>query len=177
MAVIIGCVLGIDPGKEGGFALISPEAIVKTFPMPETEEGIRDLFYERIKPVGVMHCQIEKVHAMPKNGAVSMFKFGRNAGVLIGMLLAHRISFRETDPKVWQNGLGIPRRIRIPKKSRQVQINFARPESDRDWKKRLMALAKKLYPEADVTLETADALLIAEFARRDFFGILGRPLL
>jgi hypothetical protein len=181
MARQIGCVLGIDPGKHGGFALISPDDIVLTFPMPETEFRVGELFRERFAGK-VSHCQIEKVHAMPRDRKANIFTFGRNTGMLIGMLIAFKIPFKETDPKIWQGGLGIPKRIRTPKKAYQQKAlidadNVPMQESDRDWKKRLMAIAKNLFPGHAVTLETADALLIAEFARREHFGYLGRPVL
>ena len=42
----LGCWLGIDPGKRGGFALISHEEVVLAWPMPGTETGVGKLFQE-----------------------------------------------------------------------------------------------------------------------------------
>jgi hypothetical protein len=172
----IGCVLGIDPGEKGGFALLSHDGIAQTWPMPDNEMEIGCLFRNRLSPAKVSHCIIERVHSMPKDGRASIFKFGRNAGVLIGMLIANEIAFEEMAPEIWQKALGIQSRWKKPK-GRGLMINFPPEETKRQWKKRLMATARQLFPKAEVTLSTADALLIAEVARRMTTGYRGRPIL
>ena len=122
-----GCWLGIDPGKHGGFALISHDEIVLAWPMPETEVGIGKLFKNRLKPAGISKCLIEKVHSMPKDGKASAFKFGRNAGLLIGMLIAHEIEYEEIAPQTWQQALGIAQRAKIPKWHGVPLVNFPAP--------------------------------------------------
>jgi hypothetical protein len=147
--------LGIDPGKSGGLAMITSDGIDQVFKMPETESDIARLFEERIKPAGVSFCYIEKVHSFPGEGVSSSFKFGKNTGLLIGLLLAHKISFEEKMPIFWQRALGIPPRRKKPTE-----------ELKREFKNRLKDTAQKLFPHLKVTLKTADALLIAEAARR-----------
>jgi crossover junction endodeoxyribonuclease RuvC len=174
----IGCWLGIDPGKHGGFAMISGDDIAQAWPMPATEAGIGRLFHSRIKPAGVTKCLIEKVHSMPGEGVASVFKFGRNDGVLIGMLIAHGIEYEEIPPETWQMALGIPRRAKVPRFRGAALYDFPAPETKAQWKKRLRSVAQQLFPQMGekITLETADALLIAEVAKRIATGYRGRAI-
>ena len=184
---VIGCYLGIDPGKEGGLAIISHDGVLKAWPMPlmpnadgklvvdEMKAG--KLFLTRIKPAGVAECRIEQVHSMPWDGVASAFKFGRNAGLLIGLLIAHEIIFEEIPPETWQKALGIQARQKPPKFKGKALINFPPEETKAQWKRRLMESALQLFPgHEEITLETADAVLIAEVTRRMCTGYRGRPI-
>jgi len=166
-------VLGIDPGIRGGIALISGDYVVQTWQMPESEAEIADLFRRRIAPAGVGFCLVEFVHAFPEQGVHSVFTFGRNDGLLVGQLLAYEIEFEEIEPRTWQRALGISPRIKPPD-GRKPIVNYVAPETTTDWKKRLQRVAQELFPEVAVTLQTADALLLAECARRIRVGYRGR---
>jgi hypothetical protein len=187
MNLSIGSFLGIDPGQSGGFALLSPDDIVQLFPMPATEFEVAVLV-KRLKNAGVAFCLLERVHAIPAEietdaftgekkikgpSSVSMFTFGRNFGLLHGLLLAHEIPFEEIDPKAWQKALGIPPRVRRPKKA-TLGKHYDAPETVSQWKNRLLSHASNLFPKAEVRRETSDALLIAEVARRIRIGFRGR---
>jgi len=158
---LIGNYLGIDPGKAGGFAIISGQpydGIVQTFEMPDTEMDIKRLFEQRIYPARIAFCCIEWVHGIHGAASGSMFTFGRGVGVLIGLLMAYGIPFEECRPQEWQKMLQI-----TPRKKK----NKSGPgETTRQWKNRLKGHAQKLFPDVEVSLETADALLLAEVARR-----------
>jgi Holliday junction resolvasome RuvABC endonuclease subunit len=142
--------VGIDPGSSsGGIAIIQWNRSVEYLrAMPETERDIWDL----IDNVHFGYAVIEKVHSMPGQGVVSTFKFGRNYGFLRGCLVAAEIPFEEVLPSKWQRGLSIPPRAKIESKSQ--------------WKDRLKGIAQQMFPSTNITLKTADALLIAEFCRR-----------
>ncbi len=146
--------LGIDPGQDGGIVAIHKKGIIVR-PMPATESDVCDLI-ERLGHMGEEQegivALIEKVHAMPGNGVVSMFKFARGTGVLMGALLSSKIRFEEVTPQKWQGGLAIP--------SRKVG------ESQTEWKNRLKGIAQKMFPDVSITSKTADAILIAEYCRR-----------
>lgn len=169
----IGNYLGIDPGLSGGLAIISTDGIAQAFRMPRTEPDIARLFEQRIKPAGISFCIIEAVHSFPGQGVSSSFTFGRNAGLLIGLLLAHKIPFEEIQPRAWQKALGIPPRVKKPRKPKPF-MNYPAEETQSEWKNRLKIKAQQLFPEVDVTLYTADALLIAETAKRIRIGYQGR---
>lgn len=134
---------GIDPGASGAYA----QGTV-VFPFKNrTERDIWDLFLK------MMPCKvyIEKVHAMPKQGVSSTFKFGQNYGALRMALIAAQIPFEEVRPADWMREFGLRRK---------------KGESDTSWKNRKKAKAQQIFPLAKVTHATADALLIAEYGRR-----------
>lgn len=131
--------IGIDPGKSGGVAVISENGAF-AYKMPDTE---RDIF-ELIQEVGGLECfaTIEKVHAMPKQGAKSTFSFGQNYGMLRAFLIACGIPFDEVSPQKWQKELG------------------CQTKGDKNVTK---AKAQQLYPDIKITHAIADALLIAKY--------------
>lgn len=136
--------LGVDPGKSGGAALITPAyQVVSTIKFSETEKDISDWFVD-IPPSRVVAC-IERVHSMPKQGVASSFKFGQSYGFLRGLLIAREIRFEAVTPGVWQKAMGCLSR------------------GDKNVTK---SKAQEIFPQVKVTHAIADALLLAEFARR-----------
>lgn len=160
--------LGIDPGLSGGIAVLGDQ--VRAVKMPATEADLARLL-ESALPID--YCLIERVHSFPDAGVASMFTFGRNAGVLIGILLANHIPFEEIEPRAWQKALGIPPRVKKPRKPKPF-IEYPPEETHSQWKNRLKAKAQALFPGVEVSLATADALLLAEVARRIQVGYRGR---
>jgi hypothetical protein len=157
--------LGIDPGQSGGIVVLADDGTVHLISkMPATEGDLAQLFEHQISPLGISYCLIEKVHSFPDQGVASSFTFGRGTGILIGLLMAHKIRFEEITPQAWQKLLAIPPRVKKPKKPK---LPFYPPdESQAEWKNRLKAKAQQMFPSVGVTLATADALLIAETCRR-----------
>ena len=76
---------------------------------------------------------IEKVAAMPKNGATSMFRFGLGFGAWLGLLAGLDIPFTEVRPRAWKKVMlpDMP-----PKLDRDAQKTYARQ------------LAMKTFPNA-----------------------------
>ena len=151
--------IGIDPGQLGGIAVIYPTADFGTqaiaIPMPKTERDIW-LALRGYRDIGSCTAIIELVHAMPRQGVSSSFKFGCNYGFLRACLTAADIPFSEATPRTWMKGLG----ARTRKKA----------ESKTQWKHYLRGLAQQRFPQLKVTLKTADALLIAWYAWREHNG-------
>ena len=142
--------LGIDPGASGGIAWLQPnEPHMKGLDrreadkMPDTERDTWELI-RRWRDSATL-AVIEAVHSMPKQGVASSFKFGRSYGFLRGCLIASGIPFEEVTPQRWQKELGCLSR------------------GDKNVTK---ARAQQLFPSLKVTHATADALLLAEYARR-----------
>lgn len=152
--------LGIDPGKAGGLAALIGDRVILS-KMPDTEKDVLDWF-ERvsIEPSPLTYAAIEKVwgHIGQNQPGSRMFNFGWGYGGLRMALLAYQIPFEEVTPRTWQKVLGIPSKKKV--------------ETKTHWKNRLKAVAQRLFPKEDVTLATADALLIAEFYRRKCEGRL-----
>ena len=147
--------LGIDPGASGGLASIVTEGGATAMPATERDvwEWIR--LWSSVGGKGNAFAVIEKVGGYIAGAAhpgSAMFKFGQSYGGLRMALVAAGIPFDEITPQRWQKEIGI-----APRKQ---------TESKGQFKNRLKAKAQQLFPKVKVTLATADALLIAEYARR-----------
>jgi crossover junction endodeoxyribonuclease RuvC len=88
---------------------------------------------------------------MPRQGVTSMFSFGKQFGMILGVLEAYRLEYEMTTPQKWQKHMGI---TKIPGETKTAKKN------------RHKAMAQELFPEIKVTHAVADALLIAECCRR-----------
>lgn len=143
-------ILAIDPGKSGGLA-ITDNFITKCYPMPKTEGDVVDMIRSLtlFSNAGVdLVCYIEKVGGYIKGNKApgsAMFNFGHGRGVLIGALMSFGWRIIEVPPQRWQKWLGI-----------------GKCGGD---KNKLKAEAQRRYPDQNVTLKTADALLILDYAK------------
>lgn len=146
-----GIYVGIDPGQSGGLACLSLDG-VSLERMPLTDRDVWD-WIAFLGGRSDVTAVIEKVHSFPGQGVASTFKFGMGFGALRMALTAAMIPYEEVDPRRWQKALGIP-----PRK---------KDEDNKRFKLRLKAFAQRLFPRVEgITLETCDALLIAEYCRR-----------
>lgn len=148
--------IGVDPGKNGGIALInsiSPEInnTVHTF----SEENLIGCISEVCEYAGGsenIRCVLEKVNAMPHQGVVSMFNFGQNYGFIQGVLKAYNIPFELVPPQKWKKEFSV-----TSDKNTSIEV------------------AKRLFPNVNLKATErcrkdhdgmAEALLIAEYCRR-----------
>jgi hypothetical protein len=159
--------LGVDPGGSGGLAYAANDGSVKDIGygavgMPATLRDLWHWFLDQSNRMMQTFAIVEKVGGyMPGskgNIGSAMFKFGYSAGALEAFLVAAGIPYELVTPGVWQKGLGIPSRKKTENKTQ--------------WKNRLKAAAQRLFPDVQVTLATADALLISDFCRRKREGLL-----
>jgi crossover junction endodeoxyribonuclease RuvC len=144
--------IGIDPGYSGGVAAFgsgheSVPAEGLAFKMPEEECDLAKLLKEL---VGFMHpsqvCLVlEKVHSMPKQGVTSVFTFGQQFGICRGVIAALELPRVLVTPQQWQKALGC--------------------QTGGD-KKVTLSVAKNQWPWLKPTHATADAILIAHYARK-----------
>ena len=158
--------VGVDPGISGGLAWLTElpaTRIVEATLMPATERDICDWFAALSSKHTAIVAMIESVHAMPQNAVRAAFRFGWGYGGLRMALIAARIPFQEVRPQDWQKAMGIP-----PRKKRKKEF----VESKTQFKNRLKSKAQQLFPSVDVTLKTADALLITEYCYRKHNGQL-----
>lgn len=156
--------IGVDPGVSGGIAIVSERGtVILAMRMPETEkdilEGFDAAFIEGLlagEKLRTCRAVIEKVHAGAfaggrRQGASSAFTFGRNYGALLMALTAARIPFDLVPPRAWQQAIGVV-----------YPADVSQTEKKNITKRR----AQQLFPDAKVTHAIADALLLAEYARR-----------
>ena len=145
-------IIGIDPGKSGAIAWIG-ETGSCVEKMPETLQDIWDLMNAitngfvayRSSNALMFKAYIEQVHSMPGQGVASSFAFGRQLGNLEMALTAAGIPFERVTPQKWQRAMSC-----MTGGNKNVS----------------KAKAQELFPQHKVTHKTADALLIAEYGRR-----------
>lgn len=139
-------IIGIDPGASGGIAWITDgnPCVEK---MPDTLQDLWELI-ENITGALPHKCKayLEQVHSMPGQGVASSFKFGQGYGSLEMALTAAGIPFERVTPQKWQKSMG------------------CLTKGDKNVSKRK---AQELFPQLKITHATADALLIAEYGRRN----------
>lgn len=146
--------IGIDPGAAGGVCVLDESGEVKLIAnMAKITEPDLVQHLGGIAPK-VAIATLEKVGAMPKQGLSSTFKFGRNVGMMEGLLMGVGIPYEMVTPQTWQKSLGVTR--------------TSAGESKTEHKRKLKEKAQKLFPRhaKHITNNTADAILMAEFCRR-----------
>jgi hypothetical protein len=142
-------VVGVDPGYSGAIVVMDMSGTVAAQARLDwTEHDIHDAIapFEGL----VKMSYLERVHAMPKQGVSSTFKFGTSYGFCRGVLVCCRMPFTEVTPAKWQT------------------VMKCRSGGD---KKVTKAAAQRLFPSMKVTHRNADALLIAEYGRRTWSSI------
>jgi hypothetical protein len=150
-------IVAIDPGASGSMAVLrNGEAVTHKKFGDLTERDIWLALAEQSEPCRVIIEQVGPnriaAHGERKQGASSMFAFGKSYGFLRGIVIASGFPFCEVRPQQWQPDMGIRS---IPE------------EKPTDKKNRHKAKAQQLFPAVKVTHANADALLLAGYARRN----------
>ncbi len=157
-------IIGIDPGFTGAIAFLKDDKDFDLgydlciWDMPVRTIGNKKQvnakeLVRRLKncntPKLTRYVVIEDVHSMPEQGVASTFRFGYNAGILLGIFEALEIKILKVRPCVWKPAMNL----------------------DRD-KKKSLALAKKIFPAYKSYFlrakddGRAEAALLAYHARR-----------
>jgi hypothetical protein len=165
--------VGLDPGAAGGIAVVREQQFggkpvvvakvrLKHRPSPAL---IWEWLCDHLNPLDRCYYVLEQVGGYIRTDygrsgmGASMFEFGRRYGWLeacLGILRGRGLRGDCLTARAWQKELGLPRR--------------GKAEGKPAWKRRLAGHARRLFPEEKVTLDTADALLLAECARRRWSG-------
>lgn len=149
--------IGVDPGKKGGYAVMNDKG--EKWSMPWGDDGfvisMKAITTFRDRDGEEIIAAVEKVGAMPGQGVTSMFSFGQSYGFILGVLSALGIGYQLIPPSTWKREFGLLR----TEKQGSVDV------------------CKRLFPGVGL-LPTersrkesdgmAEALLIAEYARRHF---------
>ena len=157
----INCVIGIDPGSNGGIAIYIPGQNVKVAKMPKDITELHDFFgyyAENYKPI----VFLEKLSVRPddvktEDGNANLGKLYRiqklmaNYEHLKALIETSGIPYVMVHPLSWQTKLKLRERGSHEEKAER--------------KRRYQAHAGKLYPGIKVTLWNSDALLIMHFGR------------
>ena len=144
--------IGIDPGKNGGIALLSNTSdFIDNFVY--SEDAILEVLKQASKYVDKI-CYLEHVHAMPKQGVSSTFNFGMNFGFIQGVLKAYCIPYELVTPQKWKKEFSC-----TSDKNTSIEV------------------CKRLFPSVNLKATDrckkdhdgmAEALLIAEYGRRHY---------
>jgi hypothetical protein len=156
---------GIDPGLSGGIATINHNGrVLRVVHMPDTCRGLLDelrIIANMAKESGDgVFVMLEDVHSTPQMGVTSAFTFGKGLGKILMGLTAANLPYDKVAPVRWQNVIG----CRTPKE-RRAELG----KKDKNINK---ARAIELFPGEEVTHAIADALMLAEYCRRDRGGRL-----
>ena len=166
--------IGIDPGLQGGIAIIYPGKI-ETSAMPTILQGKKNsyhhsrlrAFFSRFNDAGyppILHIKnyavLEEQHSFPQQGVVSTCSLCYGFGVLKQCLVDFAIPHEVILAKDWQKEFGISGR-KGNTKAQALQIcQSLFPDLN------LLATERSKKPHEGIV----DAMLIAEFARRRYGG-------
>ena len=128
-------IVGIDPGKSGGIALIDMNgSLVDSQRMPILKHGKRDLvdtaaLYDWLDARRASVIVLEQVNAMPGQGSVSMFNFGRHTGSVEGWALSQGCKVQWVTPQKWKKHFNLS-------KDKRASLDRARLDFGEDdrWK-------------------------------------------
>lgn len=100
--------LGIDGGLSGGLSVIQDNNILELIVMPTVVATKTKREYDIYKIIQLFKKYptatviLEKSHAMPLLGTVQAFNFGKNFGLMIGLLSALNMTYHIVHAKTWQ---------------------------------------------------------------------------
>ena len=147
-------IIGIDPGASGALCFTnSEEKQIYSHKCHELISGRRltvSMAVNAFKSNKII-AYIEKVHAMPHDGRSSLFKFGVNYGVWLGILNSIKgvNKIIEVSPQKWM-------------KFWENKIGEKLPKVKKDRKNKLKEMAS-VFTEKPATLWNADAVLITMY--------------
>ena len=144
--------LGIDPGKQGGMALLtSSGSVLEVVRMPDGKVRILDWIKSIQEQQTRLVMVVEQSQPMPKQGVVSSFNYGRHYATFEDAAILLKIPYHSVTPAVWK---------------RLLQLSSNKNDS--------FTACRKLFPSVNLTPQEcrkqhdgiAEALLIAEYERR-----------
>jgi len=127
-------VLGVDPGLNGGLALVCKNGagvaeLIAAIDVPTTGEGAkrrvdvpRVLEFARSPGRTPDHAIIERAQAMPDQGASSGFSYGRAVGALEACVSGLMIPFTIIESTAWKKAHGLIKREKEDSRQRALQL-------------------------------------------------------
>ena len=153
MSLLVALIVAIDPGVNGGLALLDQEGVVTVQKMPGTDYEVVSFLVEVSNTATEIDCYLEEppLYAGKNIPGSAIGKLMWNTGVLYGAAVCLGWKMHRVRPAIWQ-------------KAHTCGTKGER--STTEWKNVLKARAAELFPSVDVTLWNADALLILDAAKR-----------
>jgi len=152
--------IAIDPGVSGGIAYEDTDGSVHAYPMPRCKSCPKACEHDAVKlaqhlGLTIRYGDVVYLEELPRHqgkmSGSSMATLFLNYGRIQGVLAAyfHTCETRLIRPQKWQKLLGVGES----------------KDHGNGWKNHLKKHAEKLFPHLDITLKTADALLILAAAK------------
>lgn len=147
-------VLGIDPGKSGGIAVLVRGKLNHTIPMPvvaKTHGKGKQINTNQVAAIlrryrAADGCvMLERVNAMPRQGVTSSFDFGRSLGVLEGIISAYSMPLMWVLPQQWKKHHGLLKKDKAASRTLAAELwpahaeVFARPKGEGEAEAALIA--------------------------------------
>lgn len=155
------CILGIDPGLDGGIAIVDTgRRILALHAMPSSSRIVsrtRRRFYDthefakllrELKSEFKLTCAaVERVSASPQMGVTSAFSFGHGYGIIHGALEALDIKVIPVEPTVWKRKMatGADKKVSV---ERAVSL-FGRNEKMKEGQAEAALIAWHVLAEVD----------------------------
>lgn len=182
--------VGIDPGISGGIAAIdikgqclfvkpTPCISIKKNNKKKSDYDVATMSSYLRQFVGKdsQVCQ-ELTHAMPGNGGVSMYHFGRGHGIWEGIVGALNLPHTFCTPQKWKEMYPELAQEKLTKEERVLlsasQVSSWKRKKKAEAKKKSIELAKLLFPSIAHEIKQvkhdgmAEALLIANWLRSKY---------
>lgn len=147
-------IVAVDPGVNGGIAVFTPsEDTTELHKMPDTDWDVVNLIKDIHLAKGrvVLYLEEPPLFAGKSIPGSAIGKLMWNTGILYGAAIGMGWEVHRVKPAIWM-------------KAHPVGTKGDRTGTQ--WKNVLKARASELFPDEDVTLWNADALLILDAARR-----------
>ena len=149
-------IVAIDPGVNGGLALLDRDGLVTVQKMPGTDYEVVSFLVEVSNTAKEIDCYLEEppLFAGKNIPGSAIGKLMWNTGVLYGAAVACGWEVHRVRPAIWQKAHPVGTKGDLTTTA---------------WKNKLKARAGELYgsvPGLKVTLANADALLILDAAMR-----------
>lgn len=160
MSVKIPLIVGIDPGKTGGYGIIDQEGNYIGCGSMDAFMHSRGVPTIEIKQVFIEHQQVR--HEDKKIELFNLQHLFINYGEWRGILKAFSLKFESVDPWVWQSHLGLtfPAGFR---RTHRGQLKIIKSDM-------ILTMARTLFPGAGLNKRKDDgkaaALLVAEYGRQ-----------
>ena len=105
-------VAAIDPGLNGGVAILTSAGELEAFDIPTVGEKanrrvVGATLARRFVEANVTHAVIEQVSAMPKQGVTSAFRFGTAYGQCLGIIEALWLPLTVVHSSKWKKQAGL----------------------------------------------------------------------
>jgi len=107
-------IAAIDPGLTGAACILEQingaVTLISVIDLPTAGEGAKRrlnavTFASWLNSYGPTHVFIENARAMPRQGVTSMFRYGRVAGAVEGVVAAQLIPLSLIEPATWKRHL------------------------------------------------------------------------